>query len=53
MDLEPGEHVIFEGHPSWRSILGFYIKGLIVAVIAARSRAGVTKSPTTRSTPAS
>ena len=34
MDLEPGESVIFEGHPSWRSILGFYLKGiLIVAVV--------------------
>jgi uncharacterized membrane protein YdbT with pleckstrin-like domain len=34
MDLEPGEHLIFEGHPSWRSILGFYIKGLVLVVIA-------------------
>jgi uncharacterized membrane protein YdbT with pleckstrin-like domain len=28
--LNPGEQVIFEGHPSWRSILGFYIKGLLL-----------------------
>ena len=36
MNLGPGEQVIFEGHPSWRAILGFYIKGiLIVAVIFA------------------
>jgi uncharacterized membrane protein YdbT with pleckstrin-like domain len=27
--LNPGEQVIFEGHPSWRSILGFYIKGIL------------------------
>jgi uncharacterized membrane protein YdbT with pleckstrin-like domain len=34
--LSPGEQVIFEGHPSWRAILGFYIKGVVVtAVIAA------------------
>jgi uncharacterized membrane protein YdbT with pleckstrin-like domain len=33
MDLENGEHLIFEGHPSWRSILGFYLKGLVVAVL--------------------
>lgn len=33
MDLEPGEHVIFEGHPSWRSILGFYIKGLVLVAL--------------------
>jgi uncharacterized membrane protein YdbT with pleckstrin-like domain len=44
MDLEPGEHVIFQGHPSWRSILGFYIKGLVVVVIAAAIAAGVTKA---------
>ena len=36
MDLETGEHLIFEGHPSWRSILGFYLKGLaIVALVGA------------------
>jgi uncharacterized membrane protein YdbT with pleckstrin-like domain len=33
MDLEPGEHLIFEGHPSWRSILGFYIKGLVLVAL--------------------
>lgn len=35
MELESGEHVIFEGHPSWRSILGFYFKGLVLAVVVA------------------
>jgi uncharacterized membrane protein YdbT with pleckstrin-like domain len=35
MDLEAGEHVIFEGHPSWRSILGFYLKGLVFVLVAA------------------
>jgi uncharacterized membrane protein YdbT with pleckstrin-like domain len=33
MDLEPGEQEIFEGHPSWRSILGFYIKGLLITAV--------------------
>jgi uncharacterized membrane protein YdbT with pleckstrin-like domain len=33
VETGPGEHVIFEGHPSWRSIIGFYIKGLIVAAV--------------------
>ena len=28
--MNPGEQVIFEGHPSWRSILGFYIKGILI-----------------------
>ncbi len=36
MNLGQGEQVVFEGHPSWRAILDFYIKGiLIVAVIFA------------------
>jgi len=34
VETGPGEHILFEGHPSWRSILGFYIKGLLIAVIA-------------------
>jgi uncharacterized membrane protein YdbT with pleckstrin-like domain len=33
LNLHPGERVIFEGHPSWRAILGFYLKGLVVAAI--------------------
>ena len=31
--LGPGESVIFEGHPSWRSILDFYVKGAIALVV--------------------
>ncbi len=34
MDFEPGEEVFFHGHPSWRSILGFYVKGVVLAVLA-------------------
>jgi uncharacterized membrane protein YdbT with pleckstrin-like domain len=34
VDLSPGESVIFSERPSWRSILGFYVLGLIVAVAA-------------------
>jgi uncharacterized membrane protein YdbT with pleckstrin-like domain len=34
MDLEPGEQLIFVGHPSWRSILGFYVKGLLAVAVA-------------------
>ncbi len=33
MDLREGEHIIFEGHPSWRAILTFYIKGLLGALV--------------------
>jgi len=43
MDLETGEHVIFEGHPSWRSILDFYLKGIVIVVIVSAIAAGVTK----------
>ncbi|HET7177811.1 MAG TPA: PH domain-containing protein [Solirubrobacterales bacterium] len=34
LHLSPGEQVIFSGHPSWRAILGFYLKGVLVAAIA-------------------
>ncbi len=34
--LQPGERVLYEGHPSWRAILDFYLKGiLLTAVICA------------------
>ena len=31
--LGPGERVLFEGHPSWRSIIDFYVKGLIATAV--------------------
>jgi uncharacterized membrane protein YdbT with pleckstrin-like domain len=42
MELHPDEQVVFEGHPSWRAVLAFYISavggavliGVIVAVAA-------------------
>ena len=33
LNLSPGEKVIFEGHPSWRAILGFYLKGVLIAAV--------------------
>ena len=33
LNLSPGEQVIFQGHPSWRAILGFYLKGLLIAIV--------------------
>jgi uncharacterized membrane protein YdbT with pleckstrin-like domain len=33
MDLHPGEQIVFEVRPVWRSTLSFYITGLIGAVI--------------------
>jgi uncharacterized membrane protein YdbT with pleckstrin-like domain len=32
MDLHPGEEIVFEGHPSWRGVLSFYVKGLGIAL---------------------
>ena len=31
----PGEQIIFQGHPSWKSILAFYLKGLLIAIVIA------------------
>jgi uncharacterized membrane protein YdbT with pleckstrin-like domain len=42
VDLHPDEKVIFEGHPSWRATLGFYIKGLGLALLAGAVAALVT-----------
>ena len=35
VDLHPGEEVVFEGHPSWRALLSFYIGGVVAAVVVA------------------
>jgi uncharacterized membrane protein YdbT with pleckstrin-like domain len=34
VDPEPGEEIFFHGHPSWRSMLAFYVRGLLAAVAA-------------------
>jgi uncharacterized membrane protein YdbT with pleckstrin-like domain len=34
MDLHPDEEIVFEGHPSWRGVLSFYVYGVGAAVIA-------------------
>ncbi len=33
MDLHPGEEIVFEGHPSWRGVLSFYVYGVTAAVL--------------------
>ncbi len=33
MDLQAGERVIYEGHPSWRAIVGFYLKGIAIGAV--------------------
>jgi len=34
LNLSQGEQVIFRGHPSWRAILGFHLKGVLIAALA-------------------
>jgi uncharacterized membrane protein YdbT with pleckstrin-like domain len=43
LNLSPGEQVIFQGHPSWRAVLGFYIQWLIVSALIAALVAPVTR----------
>ncbi|MCD6016708.1 MAG: rane-flanked domain protein [Solirubrobacterales bacterium] len=31
--LHPGERILYEGHPSWRAILDFYVKGIIATAL--------------------
>ena len=35
MELHPGEAIVFEGHPSWRAVLSFYIGGFFGAIVIA------------------
>jgi uncharacterized membrane protein YdbT with pleckstrin-like domain len=35
MDLHPGEELVFEGHPSWRAVLVFYVGGVALVGVAA------------------
>jgi uncharacterized membrane protein YdbT with pleckstrin-like domain len=46
MDLHPGEDVVFEGHPSWRAVLAFYLSGIggsvvIAAIVALAASVGL------------
>jgi uncharacterized membrane protein YdbT with pleckstrin-like domain len=33
--LAPGEQIMFQGHPSWRSIISFYVKGMLFVLVIA------------------
>lgn len=33
IELRAGETTVYEGHPSWRALMGFYLIGLVVAVV--------------------
>jgi len=41
LQLASGENAVFEGHPSWRATLAFYIKGILGAVVLLAAYAGV------------
>ncbi len=41
LQLAEGENAVFEGHPSWRATLAFYIKGLLGAVVLLAALAGM------------
>jgi uncharacterized membrane protein YdbT with pleckstrin-like domain len=41
MQLSDGEHVLFQGHPSWRSTLTYYLQGLVAVVALAAVVAGI------------
>jgi uncharacterized membrane protein YdbT with pleckstrin-like domain len=43
MDLQQGENVIYEGHPSWRSIIHFYILGVVAVLVVAAAAAGLSQ----------
>jgi len=41
IDLHAGEEIIFEGHPSWRAMLAFYVQGLLAIVVIGAIVAGI------------
>lgn len=41
LQLAAGENAVFEGHPSWRATLAFYIKGILGAVLLLAALAGI------------
>jgi uncharacterized membrane protein YdbT with pleckstrin-like domain len=43
VEPEPGEEIFFHGHPSWRAILGFYVKGVILVILAGAVAGVVTR----------
>ena len=51
MDLQSGEKVIYQGHPSWRAIIGFYLKGALVGAGGRCLAALIKSAPVSRSPP--
>jgi uncharacterized membrane protein YdbT with pleckstrin-like domain len=42
MDMHPGEEIIYNGHPSWRSTWALYGRGLLIAIVLALLTGAVT-----------
>jgi uncharacterized membrane protein YdbT with pleckstrin-like domain len=42
LELHENEHVIFDGHPSWRGTLSFYLRGTLLAALGGAIAAVVT-----------
>ena len=42
LELHENEHVIFDGHPSWRGTLSFYVRGIMLAALGGAIAAVVT-----------
>jgi uncharacterized membrane protein YdbT with pleckstrin-like domain len=42
LQLHENEHVIFDGHPSWRGTLSFYARGILLAALGGAVAAIVT-----------
>jgi uncharacterized membrane protein YdbT with pleckstrin-like domain len=42
VEPEAGEQVFFHGHPSWLSMLAFYMKGLLASIVAGVIAGGAT-----------
>jgi len=42
LELHENEHVIFDGHPSWRGTLSFYVRGVMLAALGGAIAAVVT-----------
>jgi uncharacterized membrane protein YdbT with pleckstrin-like domain len=42
MDLHPGEEIIYNGHPSWRSTWALYGRGLLIGVVLGLLTGGIT-----------
>ena len=36
LELHPGEQVIYDGHPSWRSVMALYLQGAVAGLVARR-----------------